>query len=88
MKPKTIVTATLLLFVAASVVYLVVKETGAKPEQNPAQPETTAPRTGQEQDTQPAGAGRRQRGQGGRQGSRRRRDQGHARLTGGKDVTK
>ena len=32
MKPKTIVTAVLLLFVTASVIYLVVKETGGKPQ--------------------------------------------------------
>jgi len=53
MKPKTIVTAALLLFVAASVIYLVVKETGGKPAQNATHPETTSPQTGQEQGTPP-----------------------------------
>ncbi len=51
MKPKTIVTVALLLFVAASVVYLVVKETGGKPAQNMTQPDAISPRTGQEQNT-------------------------------------
>jgi len=36
MKFKSIITAVLLMFVAASVVYLVVKETGGKAAQNPA----------------------------------------------------
>jgi len=48
MKPKTIVTIALLLFVAVSVVYLVVKETGGKLTQNATQPETTSPQTGRE----------------------------------------
>jgi len=50
MKAKTIVTAALLLFVAVSVVYLIVKETGVKSERNPAQPGPVTSRTGQEQD--------------------------------------
>ena len=54
MKPKTVVTAALLLFVASSVVYLVVKETGGKPEQNSAQSGTTASPTGQGRTAQPA----------------------------------
>lgn len=54
MKPKTIVTAALLLFVTASVVYLAVKETGGKPGRDSARPDTSAPQTGQEQDTRPA----------------------------------
>ena len=53
MKPKTIVTVALLLFVAASVVYLVVKEAGGKPAQNATQPETTSPQTGQEHGAPP-----------------------------------
>ncbi len=48
MKPKTIVTIALLLFVAVSVIYLVVKETGGRRAQNATQPETTSPQTGQE----------------------------------------
>ncbi len=53
MKPKTIITATLLLFVAASVVYLVVKETGGRRAQNATRPETPSPQTGQEHGTPP-----------------------------------
>ena len=53
MKPSTVVTAALLLFVAASVVYLVVKETGGKPAQNATQPETTSPQTRQEHGASP-----------------------------------
>ena len=51
MKPKTFVTAALLLFVAASTIYLVVKETGGS--QSAAQRETASPQTGQEQSTPP-----------------------------------
>ena len=53
MKPKTIVTIALLLFVAVSVVYLVIEETGAKQAQNATQPETTSPQTGQEHGAPP-----------------------------------
>lgn len=48
MKAKTIVTIVLLLFVAVSVVYLVVNETGRKPVQNTTLPEATSPQEGQE----------------------------------------
>lgn len=48
MKPKTIVAAVLLLFVATSVVYLVVKETGGKPAQNTTQPDRPLAVAGQE----------------------------------------
>lgn len=54
MNPKTIITAALLLFVTASVIYLVVKETGRKPEQNPGLATAAAPRTEQKQNIQPA----------------------------------
>jgi hypothetical protein len=50
MKPKSIVTTALLLFVAASVVYLLVKETGGNPDQN-AQSGTASSRMGQEHET-------------------------------------
>ncbi len=53
MKPKTIVTITLLLFVAVSVVYLVVKETGGRRALNATQPETTSPQTRQEHGAPP-----------------------------------
>ena len=45
MKPKTIITVILLLFVAASIVYLVVKETGEKPAQSAVPPSTSSPVT-------------------------------------------
>ena len=54
MKAKTIVTITLLLFVAASVVYLVAQETRETPAQNATQPETTSPQTGHEHGPPPA----------------------------------
>ena len=50
MKSKTIVTAALLLFVAVSVIYLVVKETREKSEHNPAHPGPATSQTGREQD--------------------------------------
>ncbi len=46
--PKTIITAALLLFVAASVVYLVVKETGGNPTQNTTEPDRPLAVAGQE----------------------------------------
>jgi len=49
MKSKTIVTAALLLFVAVSVTYLVVKERGGKSERNVIQPGPATSRTGREQ---------------------------------------
>ena len=56
MKPKTIITATLLLFVAASVVALVVKETAAPPPQNaPAPPDPTAQNSPDSSDDAAAG---------------------------------
>lgn len=54
MKPRTIVTAVLLLFVTASVVYLVVKETGGKPAQDSARTERASPQTEQSRDAQAA----------------------------------
>ena len=53
MKPKTIVTVAILLFVAVIIVYLVVKETGGKRAQNATQSETTSPQTGQEHGAPP-----------------------------------
>ena len=53
MKPRTIVTITLLLFVGASVAYLVAKEMGARPAQSPVPPNATAPQTGQAPATPP-----------------------------------
>jgi len=47
MKPKTIITATLLLFVAASVVYLVVKETAGNVAQSTVPPSTTLSASGE-----------------------------------------
>ena len=54
MKPKTIVTAALLLFVAARVVYLVAQEPGWRTKHNTTQPDTTWPQTGRQQETRPA----------------------------------
>lgn len=50
MKPKKIVTMALLLFVAASFIYLLVKETGGKTDQN-VQSGTASSRTGHERET-------------------------------------
>lgn len=51
MKPKTIVTAILLLFVTASVVYLVVKETGGRPAQSTTEPDRSRALAGQKTET-------------------------------------
>ena len=51
MKPKTIVTAVLLLFVGASIVYLAVKETGDKPVRKATQPSTASAAVEQEAPT-------------------------------------
>ncbi len=48
MKPKTIITVTLLLFVAASVLYLVIKETGGKAAQSTVPPSMTSSVSGED----------------------------------------